>query len=160
VERVEHWVVIDRPLSRVYEQWMRFEEFPRFVRGLNDLRPLDDQHLLCHLGVGNDVAVELTFEITEHVPRRLLSWRSVGGWPSAGTVRFESRDEGLYPHTQVRVVLAWDAPRVSFGLIDRRLFEALERFKVFLETRDVATGAWRGGDLETRGASPNGQGPR
>jgi uncharacterized membrane protein len=90
MERVEKTIDVEAPLRGVYNQWTQFEEFPRFMEGVKEVRQLDDSHVHWHAEVwGKDK--EWDAEITEHEPDKRISWKSVSGAESAGTVRFEPR---------------------------------------------------------------------
>jgi uncharacterized membrane protein len=144
MERVERHVVVDRPLRMVYDQWTQFEMLPLFLRDFTEIRQLDDTHLRCRAWFREPRETEWEIEITEQEPDRRIAWKSAGGALCAGTVRFECRDDEGRPHTHVRVIVAWDAPRLTYGLVASRTDEALARFKAFHAARLEATGAWRG----------------
>jgi uncharacterized membrane protein len=38
-------VVVDRPLTVVYNQWTQFEDFPHFMEGVESVTQLDDKRL-------------------------------------------------------------------------------------------------------------------
>src|SRR4051812_46434094 len=42
---VEQSVEVEVPLRTAYDQWTQFEEFPRFMEGVESVRQLDDTHL-------------------------------------------------------------------------------------------------------------------
>ena len=42
---IEQSVEVEAPLTTVYNQWTQFEEFPRFMGGVEEVRQLDDTHL-------------------------------------------------------------------------------------------------------------------
>ena len=39
-----HFVVVKAPVDRVYEQWSRLEDLPKFVTPLQDVCRIDDTH--------------------------------------------------------------------------------------------------------------------
>src|SRR5258705_3865683 len=92
-------IEIDCPVRTVYNQWTQFEEFPRFMEGIKEVRQLDPTHLRWHANIGGkDVLWEA--EITEQMPDERISWRSTTGAPNAGTVRFDR-----LPKDRTRVTL-------------------------------------------------------
>src|SRR5918998_32982 len=88
MERVEKSVEVAAPLRAVYNQWTQFEEWPRFMAGVKEVRQLDDTHLHWHAEVwGKDK--EWDAEITEQVPDQVIAWRSTSAAPrpAAGAAR-------------------------------------------------------------------------
>ena len=43
--RVEKSIEIEKPLRMVYDQWTQFEEFPRFMEGVEEVQQIDDKTL-------------------------------------------------------------------------------------------------------------------
>ena len=41
MEKIEKSIEVERPVSTVYNQWTQFEEFPRFMKGVNSVKQLD-----------------------------------------------------------------------------------------------------------------------
>src|SRR5690349_12990425 len=104
MERVEKTIEVEAPVSAVYNQWTQFEEFPRFMDGVKEVRQLDDTHVHWHAEVwGKDK--EWDAEITEQEPDTRISWKSVGGAANAGTVRFDRIQDG---RTQIRLAMAYE----------------------------------------------------
>ncbi len=143
---VEKTIEVDVPVRNVYNQWTQFEEFPRFMEGVKEVRQVDAQRLQWHAEIsGKEERWEA--EITSQVPDERIAWRSVSGAENSGIVTFhplggektqvhlriEYRPEGL-------VELAGDL----LGVVSRRVEGDLERFKSFIESRGDETGAWRG----------------
>ena len=147
MERIEKTVVVHQPVRTVYNQWTQFEEFPRFMAGVKEVKQLDDTHVHWHAEIwGKDK--EWDAEITEQVPDQCISWRSISGDArNAGTVRFEpiSRDE-----TRVRLTMEYEPQGAvenvgdALGVLSGRVQNTVEDFKKFIESRGAETGGWRG----------------
>jgi uncharacterized membrane protein len=146
MERIETTIDVDCPIRAVYDQWTQFEEFPRFMSFVKQVRQLDDTHVEWRAELWGKYK-EWKAEITEQEPDKRISWRSISGARSAGTVRFEA----LGPQrTRVRLVMAYAPDGLiedigdATGLFGERLEHAMQEFKRFMERRGTETGAWRG----------------
>ena len=42
---IEQSIEVNVPLQTAYNQWTQFEDFPRFMEGVEEIRQLDDTHL-------------------------------------------------------------------------------------------------------------------
>jgi len=147
MERIEKTIEVDRPLRTVYNQWTQFEEFPRFMDGVKEVKQLDDTHVhWCAEVFGKDK--EWDAEITEQVPDEKIGWRSISGdAPNAGVVRFEPIGPD---RTLVRLVMAYEPQGASekvgdgLGLMSMRVERSVKQFKKYIESRGIEDGAWRG----------------
>lgn len=155
---IEQSIDVSVPVSTAYNQWTQFEEFPRFMEGVERVQQLDDTRLHWVAEIGGQRR-EWEAKILEQQPDRVISWTSTDAEvQNAGTVMFEP-----IGGDQTRVSLRMEVNPTDFvektgdalGLIERRVRGDLERFKEFIETRGRETGAWRGeveGGRETRSA--------
>ena len=66
------------PVRVAYDQWTQFEEFPRFMEGVESVKQLDDRRLRWRANVAGKVE-EWDAEIVEQTPDRVISWRSTSG---------------------------------------------------------------------------------
>jgi uncharacterized membrane protein len=134
---------INAPVSRVFEFWSNFENFPRFMRNVREIRPtaIERQSHWTVAGPGG-VPIEFDATITECVPNRVLAWKTVEGAPvaHAGVVQFEP--EGA-SGTRVQVRFSYNPPAGAIGhaiavlLGDdprRKMDEDLARMKTLIET--------------------------
>ena len=143
---VEESVEVEVPVSTAYDQWTQFEEFPRFIEGVKEVRQLDDTHLRWVAEVGGH-SEEWDAEITEQHPDHRIAWAATSGKGNAGVVTFHRLDDA---RTKVMVQLDWDtegmteALGAAIGADDRRVRGDLQRFKELIESRGSASGAWRG----------------
>jgi uncharacterized membrane protein len=154
---IEKSIEVNAPATTVYNQWTQFEEFPRFMEGVKEVRQLDDKRLHWKAEIaGKDE--EWDAEITEQIPDQRISWRSLGGAKNVGMVSFDPVDAN---RTRVTLRLDYDPQGVvetvgsALGILSARVQGDLERFKQFIESRGAETGAWRG---EIHGGRVTGQG--
>jgi uncharacterized membrane protein len=143
---VEESVEVDVPIRTAYDQWTQFEEFPRFMEGIEEIRQLGDTRLHWVARVGG-IRREWDAEITEQRPDERVAWRSTDGAENAGVVTFHRISDD---RTRVTVQLGF-TPRgpvevvgQAMGAIRQRTQGDLDRFKTFIEGRGRETGAWRG----------------
>ncbi len=143
---IESSIEVGVPVSVAYNQWTQFEEFPRFMQGVDEVRQLGDSRLHWVASVGGRRA-EWDAKILEQHPDRQISWISEDGRQNRGTVTFESLGED---RTLVRLSLGYQAEGFveavgsAAGLDRRRIEGDLVRFKELIEARGTETGAWRG----------------
>src|SRR6185369_9231371 len=81
------------PVSTAYNQWTQFEEFPKFMEGVESVRQIDDTHLEWKATVAGREK-EWSAKITEQHPDERVAWRSESGAENAGVVTFHRLDEG------------------------------------------------------------------
>lgn len=144
--RIEQSIDVSVPVRTAYDQWTQFEDFPKFMDGVDEVRQLDETTLRWTVTVAGR---QETFDarITEQIPDVRIAWTSTDGPRHGGAVDFHRLDDET---TQVMVVM--DGPDETVpekvaeatGLVERRVRGDLERFKTFIEERRVPTGAWRG----------------
>ena len=143
---VKESIDVDVPVSTAYNQWTQFEEFPKFMEGVDSVKHIDDTHLKWIAEVGGKRR-EWQAEIVEQVPDRKIAWRSLDENGPNGIVEFEQLGEDK---TLVTVEMAYDAEGLTeqlgsaIGMDSRQVKRDLERFKELIESRGVETGAWRG----------------
>lgn len=146
MDHVEKSIEVDAPITTVYNQWTQFEEFPRFMEGVESVRQLDDKRLHWRAEIGGKT-VEWDAEIFEQVPDRRVAWRSVSGPMNSGMVNFEMVSPG---RTRVSLKLNYEPEGAmqkmgsAMGIVGSRVEGDLERFKDFIEKRGAETGGWRG----------------
>jgi uncharacterized membrane protein len=143
---IEKSIDVAVPARTAYNQWTQFEEFPRFMEGVETVKQLDDTRLHWVANVGGR-RKEWDARITEQIPDKRIAWTSEGGTFTAGAVTFHRlRDDQARVMLQVEyepegiVETTGDA----LGVVSRRVEGDLQRFKEFIESRGHETGAWRG----------------
>ncbi|MER7705729.1 SRPBCC family protein [Kitasatospora sp. NPDC097605] len=144
---VKESVDVDVPLHAAYDQWTLFEEFPRFMEGVDAVTQLDDRHNHWRTSIGG-VTREFDTEIVDQLPDERIAWRTVDGdVDQKGVVSFQRIDAA---HTRVSLAIDFrpegmaEKAGAALGMVDRRVKGDLRRFKDFIEERGRAEGGWRG----------------
>src|SRR5262249_53946295 len=143
---IEKSIDVEAPLRAVYNQWTQFEEFPRFMEGVEEVSQLDDRRLLWRANVGGKVK-EWEAEITEQRPDERIAWRSRTGARNAGVVTFHRLSDD---RTRIMLQLEYEPEGLTesvgdaVGLVASRVGGDLQHFKEFIEARGQETGGWRG----------------
>jgi uncharacterized membrane protein len=144
--RVEESIEVNVPVSTAYNQWTQFEEFPKFMEGVESVKQIDDTHLRWVAEIGGK-RHEWEAEITEQKPDQKIAWRAVDGHYNSGIVTFEPVSQN---ETGITVVMEHETEGMveslgsALGADSRRVKGDLERFKELVESRGAETGAWRG----------------
>jgi len=139
-------VDVEVPVSTAYNQWTQFEEFPRFMDGIESVQQLDDARLHWVANIAGRRA-EWDARILEQHPDQQVTWISEDGRTTRGTVTFEPLGEG---RTLIRLSMSYrtegprDALGAAIGLDRRRVQGDLDRFKQLIEAQGRESGAWRG----------------
>jgi uncharacterized membrane protein len=127
----QHIVVVKAPVDRVYEQWARLEDLPKFITPLGEVRRIDDTHFsyTWHPNGGDQKGV---FHIVLQIPYRRIAWRTMSNGFMSGVVSFEPRSNHETEIT-LRIRSIFDPPRLS-----RRVEEYLDNFKRLVESEETA----------------------
>lgn len=143
---VEESVEVGVPVRVAYDQWTQFEDFPRFMEGVESIRQIDDTmtHWVTEVGGRRR---EFDARITEQRPDERVAWTSTEGARHAGVVTFHRIADD---RSKVMLQLDYEPEGVVenvgdfLGLVRRRARGDLERFKDMVESQGRQTGAWRG----------------
>ena len=154
MSNIEQSIDVNVPVRTAYNQWTQFEEFPKFMEGVVEIKQLDDKRLHWKANIAGKEE-EWDAVITEQEPDMRIAWKNTTGADNAGVVTFHRLDDSK---TRVMLQLDYDAQGIvenagdALGFVSRRVKGDLERFKTFIESRGTATGAWRGEIEQEKGA--------
>jgi uncharacterized membrane protein len=143
---IEKSIEINVPVKAAYNQWTQFEEFPKFMEGVKQVKQIDDTHLHWKAEIGGKEK-EWDAEITEQIPDERIAWRNRNGAKNAGVVTFHRLSDSK---SKVMLQMEYDPEGVvenvgdTMGVVSQRVLGDLERFKQYIESRGHETGAWRG----------------
>src|SRR5919205_1128455 len=107
-QRVESSVVVEAPVSRVYDYWRNLENLPSFMTNVEEVRATGPG--ITHWSVKGPLGTKMAFDAqtTQEEENRALGWNSVdGNVGSSGQVRFQE----LGPErTRVEVTMNYSNP--------------------------------------------------
>jgi uncharacterized membrane protein len=148
VPKIADSIEVQVPVEQAYNQWTQFEEFPKFMEGIQSVQQLDDTHVRWVAEIRGENR-QWTTEITEQRPDEKIAWKTIEGEvKNDGVVTFEQVGDG-----QTRINVQMDVESESstetvagnlLGIVKNQVHGDLERFKTLIEDRDEETGAWRG----------------
>jgi uncharacterized membrane protein len=146
--KIEDSIDVRVPVEQVYNQWTQFEEFPRFMDGIQSVQQLDDTHVRWVAEVRGE-SRQWTTEITDQQPDTRIAWKTVEGEvKNDGVVTFEQLgDDQTRVNVQMVVEGESTVENVAgdlLGIVKGQVHGDLERFKQLIENRTEETGAWRG----------------
>ena len=144
--KVEESVDVAVPVSTAYNQWTQFASFPVFMSGVESVEQLDDKHVHWVAKIAGK-QVEWDAEVTEQIPDERVAWKNTTGQRNAGVVTFHRLGDN-----QSRVMLQLETEPDGLvetvgdklGVVNAQVKSDLKKFKEFIESQGVESGAWRG----------------
>jgi uncharacterized membrane protein len=137
---IQKTIEVAAPVDDVWEMWSRYEDFPRFMSHVREVRRASDGS--AHWTVAGPAGLPVQWQTmeTKRVPHECLAWKTVAGAPvaHAGVVQFTRIPSG----TRVHVRFHYTPPVGALGHVVASLFggdaesamdEDLLRFKSLLE---------------------------
>lgn len=119
---IQKTVSIDAPVEQVFNFWSNYQNFPRFMSNLLEVRNLGGgrSHWVAKGPAG--APVEWDAVVTRYEPNQVLAWKSEPGSPiaNAGIIHFEATDGG----TRVDIKLSYNPPGGALGHAIALLFGA------------------------------------
>jgi uncharacterized membrane protein len=128
----QQFVVVKAPLDRVYEQWSRIEDLPKFIPPLREVRRIDDTHF-SYTWHPNGDEQRGVFHIVLQIPGRRIAWRTMCEGFMSGVVSFEPQSQKETEVT-LKIRSIFDPPSLS-----QRVEEYLRNFKQLIENGEVAS---------------------
>jgi uncharacterized membrane protein len=147
-EIVGRTITIDRPRAEIYAFWRDFENLARFMENIERVDVLDAKRSHWVVSAPGDDSVEWDATITEEREDELLAWKSAEDADIKHLGRVEFRDGPPGRGTEIKVVLAYEAPGGAAGKLIAKLFQKepqiqarrdLRRLKQLLETGEIST---------------------
>jgi uncharacterized membrane protein len=157
-QRVESSVVVEAPVSRVYDYWRNLENLPNFMTNVEEVRSTGPR--TTHWRIKGPLGAKMEFDAqtTQEEENSALAWNSVdGNVETSGQVRFQE----LGPErTRVEVTLNYaDPPGGKIGEVGSKIVanpqvmvdQDLYNFKEIIEGRATPE------EIQQRPAAANAQ---
>jgi uncharacterized membrane protein len=137
---------VHAPIERVFDAWSRFEDFPRFMPMVAEVRPAGEDRWHWVIAGPAGAPIEFDSVVTRRERPRLIAWTTVDGAlvEHSGTARFRpTADDG----TRVEITMSWRPAGGGIGESvafasgvdpDHALRDGLAAFKARLEGEAVA----------------------
>jgi uncharacterized membrane protein len=146
--KVKESIEVQVPVQQAYNQWTQFEEFPRFMEGIQSVQQLDDTHVRWVAEIRGE-SREWTTEIADQQPDEKIAWKTIDGEvKNDGVVTFEQVGDG---QTRVNVQMDVEGDSTAeniagnlLGVVKAQVHGDLERFKQLVENRGEEPDGWRG----------------
>lgn len=157
--KVDKTIMVNVPVSTAYRQWTRFEEFPRFMGGVERVTRLSDDRLEW---VAEIAGVHRRWEakIVQQDMDRAVAWAAVEGAKNAGWVDFK---EAGPSQTSLHLSLEYEPHGVleflgdKLHVVERQAESDLKKFKEYIEKKtpqpDADMGTTGTTDTTTTGAA-------
>ena len=150
-------VTIDRPRDELYRHWRDFTSLSEFMENVKAVEPIDaakGQFRWMIAGpAGTDLRVET--EVVSDKPGEEIAWRALDSSQIDTEGKVSFRDAPGDRGTEVEAIIAYNPPAGELGRWIAKLFQAepalqgrrdLKRFKMLMETGEIATSANRKSD--------------
>jgi uncharacterized membrane protein len=136
MDAAEGSIVVNAPVADVYERWLAFEDYPKFITAIKRVRKLDANHFVASLGF-NGKQYDTTLEMMLRVPERRLAWRTLAEHRApdhfaAGVVAFT-------PLSDQSTCLTLKLTSSFGGAVSTRVDKYLHNFKLLIEGQARST---------------------
>ena len=143
---LDHTVLneIHAPVELVWKFWSDLDSMPLWMTWIESVKPVDEKtsklpDLTEWTLSANGFRFKWKAQITERVEAQKLEWKSVGGLPTKGAVRFYSAENSS---TVVKLKISYELPQVLAnlmkanilgGMVTKELQKNLDSFKELVE---------------------------
>ena len=146
--KAEKTVTINKPVEELYRFWHNFENLPRFMKHVKDVKVYNDKRMHWTTSGVLDESIEWDASIIEDRENELIAWTSIEGADvdNSGFVHFRPAPD--HRGTEVKVVMEYNPPGGALTAVLVKLFgeepaqkigDDLRRFKMLTEAGEIAT---------------------
>ena len=143
---LNHTVIteINAPVEVVWKFWSDLDSMPLWMTWIESVKTVDQEtstlpDLTEWTLAANGFRFKWKAQITERIDIQKLEWKSVGGLPTTGAVRFYPEDNSK---TVVKLKISYELPKIIAslmkenilgGIVTKELQINLDRFKELIE---------------------------
>ncbi|HET8565698.1 MAG TPA: SRPBCC family protein [Solirubrobacterales bacterium] len=143
---IQQSVDVAAPIEEAYDQWTRFEEWPKFMHRVDSVQQVDDSTVHISAKVWG-ITKEFEAEIVEQRPDERIEWHSEEGLMNSGVVSFHRLAPRL-TRIEVTMDVKPDSLLEKAGrgmrFTKRAVRGDLHRFKAYVEMEEQSEKGWRG----------------
>jgi uncharacterized membrane protein len=142
MQRVEKSIRVKAAVAQVYQFWRNFENFPRFMEHVDEVRCVQPDCRTSHWKLRGPMGTDVEYdaELTQDEPSKAIGWNSRGGdITTTGNVTFTEQED----NTLVHVIMQWaDPPGGAIGEALSRILQNPEKMieEDLLRFKDIAEG--------------------
>lgn len=145
---VKSYITVNKPRHEVYKYWRKFDNLPFFMKHLENVTLLDEQHSIWKARIpGGFGTIDWHSEIISDIENEYIAWRSLpdSQIENTGVVRFS--DAGKFG-TEVHIDLSYRAPAGVIGanvakllnpLLEEMIKEDIKNFRRYIDTGELPT---------------------
>jgi uncharacterized membrane protein len=130
LKAAEGSIVVNAPVADVYQRWLRFEDYPKFITVIKRVRKLDANHFSASLAFSGK-QYDATLEMMLRVPGRRLAWRTLADHGAADT--FATGVVSFTPVSDQSTCVTFKLASSFGGAVSRRIDKYLHNFKRLVE---------------------------
>jgi uncharacterized membrane protein len=143
---IQQSVDVAVPINEAYDQWTRFEDWPKFMHRVDSAQQVDDSTVSFSTKVWG-VTKQFEAEIVEQRPDERIEWHTEEGLAHSGVVTFHELAPRL-TRIEVSMDVKPDSLLEKAGrgmrFTKRAVRGDLHRFKAFVEMEEDTERGWRG----------------
>lgn len=148
-------ILINKPRDELFAFWRDFQNLPRFMQNVKAIEDAGAGRTRWTVAAPGGQTVELLTEIDAERENEFIAWRSVEGSQIETWGHVGFRDAPAGRGTVVAAEIAYKPPGGDLGRLVAKTFLAepniqgrheLKRFKMLMETGEIATSAMRRSD--------------
>ena len=138
---IQRWTDVAVPVDKAYEAWTQWEEWPKFMHRVLEVKPSEDEDNKIHMSEKIWFWTrEWDGEITDQRKNDRIAWKTDSGMQHSGVVSFHKLDDNL-----TRVMVDMDflptgvVEKMASGMrfVKRAVQADLARFKAYVEFGDA-----------------------